>query len=306
MENKKTAIITGANGFIGSALTRYLCGRGAEVWALIQKGADTGMFQGCACVHTVPFSLEHTMDSAALLPQGADLFYHFAWKGVSGIQKNDPDTQLQNIQFSLDTLRLAQQLHANKIIFAGSVSEYAYNGKAVTGDDPPAPSDFYAAAKAAARVVCGHYACQNKLPFIWTLISSIYGPGRRDNNLITYAITSLLKGERPVFTKLEQVWDYIYIDDLIHALYLVGLHGESGKTYPIGSGEEKQLSEYVASIRNAIDPTLPVGIGEIPYKTNRIDHSVINSEPLRELGFSPCFSFEQGIALTIDYFRHQQ
>lgn len=303
--NEKTAVVTGANGFIGSAMTKYLSAQGVEVWALVQSGSDLSVFEGCGLIHTVPFSLGQPFEAIPMLPDKPDLFYHFAWKSVSDEHKNSPEVQLQNIKFSLDTLRLAESINAKKIIFAGTVAEYAYNGEHITGDDLSAPNNFYGAAKASARIFCTLYAYQHNLPFIWTIISSIYGPGRCDNNLITYAITSLLKGEKPSFTKLEQMWSYIYIDDLMSALYLVGLNGKSGTTYPIGSGERKRLYEFIDIIRNAVNPSLPVGIGDILYKKAQIDNSVVDIELLTECGFTPRFTFEEGIKPTIEYFKQK-
>ena len=56
---------------------------------------------------------------------------------------------------------------------------------------------MYSASKVATRYVCQTYARLHNIDLIWTLITSIYGSGRNDNNLISYAIQSLLKGEKP-------------------------------------------------------------------------------------------------------------
>lgn len=149
---RKIAVVTGANGFIGSAMTKYLSAQGVEVWGLVQSGCNTSVFDGCELIHTVPFSLEEPSAAIPLLPKAPDLFYHFAWKSVSDEHKNNPEVQLQNIKFSLDTLRLAESINAKKIIFAGTVAEYAYNGEHITGEDLSAPNNFYGAAKASARI----------------------------------------------------------------------------------------------------------------------------------------------------------
>ena len=153
--------------------------------------------------------------------------------------------------------------------------------------------------------MCQTYGRQNGISLIWAVITSIYGPGRNDDNLITYCIKTLLKGEKPSFTGLEQQWDYLYIDDLIDALVAVGEKGIGGKTYPIGSGENKQIVEYVKIIRDMIDPTLPLGIGDIPYKNKTIDNQILDISELNEdTGFTARYSFESGIKLTIDYYKN--
>ena len=130
--------------------------------------------------------------------------------------------------YGLSVLQLAGRNGIKRIVIPGSASEYACGSGVIDGKGMPSPSDMYSASKVATKYICQTFAKQQGLELIWTAITSIYGPGRNDNNLITYAIKSLLKGEKPSFTKLEQKWDYLYIDDLIDALIATGEKGIGG------------------------------------------------------------------------------
>jgi UDP-glucose 4-epimerase len=293
-------IITGADGFIGSKLSIYFANKGKTVYALVHK---TNNFSDYENIIEIPFELDNIECIQGKLPMNADALIHLAWSGVSSDKKNDYEIQFPNVKYSLEVLKLAHKLLTKKVIFTGSVSEYAYCGEVVTGNNIPSPSDYYSAAKVATHYTCDLYARQNDIHFNWLLISSIYGPGRNDNNLITYAIKSLLNGDVPSFTKLEQKWDYIYIDDLISAIYHIYLNGKKGRVYPIGSGHENSLYEYVTIIKNLINPSLKLGVGELPYKTKRIDNSLVDITSLKEdTGFEPLCTFEYGIKKTINYF----
>lgn len=300
----KTALITGANGFVGSNLTKFLVSKNVKVYALVQANTNYENIMNLNNVTIIPFELSKILLVKGKLPKCIDTLFHLAWGGVSTTYKNIEDVQLQNIQYSLDMLRMAKAVEVGKVICAGSISEYAYNDGEVNGYNVPSPADFYSASKVATHYLCDIFARQNDINFIWTLISSIYGPGRNDNNLITYAIKSFLKSERPSFTKLKQKWDYIYIDDLVDAFYHIGCSGNAGVVYPIGSGENKELSFYVSTIRDLIDKTLPIGLGELPYKTSKIDNSIVDIDRLKnDTGFIPNYSFTDGITKTIEYFR---
>ncbi|WFR56312.1 NAD(P)-dependent oxidoreductase [Anaerocolumna sp. AGMB13025] len=302
----KSILITGANGFVGSHLTKLFSDRGKKVYALVQKDTNYESIKDLDNVKIMIFDLKNVQEIQKELPLNIDVLYHLAWVGVSSTLKNDEEIQLKNIEYSLNILKLAREIGIKKIIFTGSVSEYAYNKEAVSGIDIPSPADFYSATKVATHYVCDIYARLNNLNFIWVLISSIYGPGREDNNLITYSIKSFLKKERPSFTRLEQRWDYIYIDDLLEALYSVGEAGKNQMIYPIGSGENFQLYHYVKVIRNLIDKNLPIGIGDLPYKTKQIDNSVVDISKLKsDTGYIPKYSFERGISKTIEYFKQK-
>lgn len=303
----KSVLITGANGFVGSHLTRLFSEKKIKVYALVQENTEYETIKNLKNVEIITFDLKDLKKIYAALPYDIDVLYHLAWIGVSTTLKNNEELQLKNIEYGLNILKLAKEHNVKKIIYPGSVSEYAYNKGVVSGEDSPSPADFYSASKVATHFVCDIFARQNELSFIWVLIPSIYGPGREDNNLITYAIKSFLNKERPTFTKLEQQWDYIYIDDLMEALYQIGKLGKKGTVYPIGSGENLKLCHYVTVIRDAIDKELPMGIGELPYKTSQIDNSVVDiSKLINDTGFKPKYSFKQGIEKTIQYFKNKQ
>lgn len=299
-------IVTGANGFIGSHLCLHLANQGCQVIALVAKGFPYDFLlnqDGITCI-------EFTLDDLSSLNgdpifEGSKIIYHLAWSGVSTTFKNETMTQVQNILYGIKVMEFANDNSIRRVIIPGSASEFACGKEIINGHNEPAPSDLYSASKVATRIVCQTYARQHNIEFIWAAITSIYGPGRNDNNLISYAIKTLLKGEKPSFTGLEQQWDYLYIDDLMSALQAIGEKGRNGKIYPIGSGEHRQMAEYVKILRDKIDPTLPLGIGDMPYKNQTIDNQILDiSELITDTGFTPKYSFEKGIDLTIKYFKN--
>jgi len=301
-------VIVGANGFVGHHLCLHLAAQGYRVIALVQKGMPYDFLQDCERISCLEFSLEDlSLLNGNPLLEGAGMLYHLAWSGVSTTFKNDAMTQAQNILYGLKVLEFAEANGIRRVIVPGSASEYACGDSVIDGHNLPAPSDLYSASKVATRYVCQTYARQHNIAFVWTAITSIYGPGRNDNNLITYAIKSLLKGEKPSFTGLEQQWDYLYIDDLMSALQAVGERGVDGKVYPIGSGEHRQMAEYVRILRDKIDPELPLGIGDLPYKNATIDNQILDiSELTADTNFRPKYTFEQGIEQTISYFKNNR
>ena len=119
---------------------------------------------------------------------------------------------------------------------------------------------------------------------------------------MTYTIKSLLNGEEPIYGDLHQMWDFLYVKDVVSAIRLVGEKGTADKVYGIGSGEYHTLCEYIARIRDVIDPSLPLGIGKNKYQTSKTFSSCVNNYDLiRDTGFKQMYSFEAGIKRTIDY-----
>lgn len=304
----KRAVITGAGGFIGRNLTKRLLQEHVQVYGIDVESAQERILVEEEVTPLCVDIGEKRQLTAILKVAKPDVFYHLAWAGVSTDVKNEVGMQMSNIPLAITVLEACAEAGCGHVIIPGSASEYAYCGQTIDGQNAPAPGDAYAASKAAAQVLCQWYARQHGLNLNWLLIGSIYGPGRNDSNILTYTIKALLRGEEPKYSKLEQMWDYIYIDDLIEALYLLGLHGKPDGVYPLGSGQARPLAEYIRQIQAEIAPDAPLGIGALPYKFgSKPDNSVLDIRRLREdTGFAPRVTFEEGIERTIRYFKEME
>lgn len=303
----RKVLIIGANGFLGNELTRYLLEKDIEIVAFVPTGFD---YSNVSCLPGV-ICVEFTFGSLESLDQiepvkGIDTIYNMAWIGVNAKDRNNAPLQLSNVKCNLEVAEYAKRNGISRLVVPGSAAQYACSGRVIDGTGSPAPSDMYSAAKVATYYYLSTYCSLNGLELIWSLVTSIYGTGRDDNNLLSYVIKSFLKGEKPLTTNLEQRWDYLHVDDLITALYLLGQKGIGGKIYPIGSGESKTLREYVEIIRDTMKSNIQIGFGDIPYKNSKIDNQVLDISAIRnDTGFMPMHTFEEGIKDTITFFQNQ-
>lgn len=295
------AIITGGTGFIGYHLTREMVKNGYNVILIVRKKDDRWKDS---------YSVQQLLYNSVELEQylngtnNVDVFFHIAWGGVSTALKNDVDIQLQNIQIGMDMVLLASRLKVKKFIGAGTVAEYAFEEGVVDFEKKQTPSDLYGAAKTAAHYMMQTYARTLNLDFIWTVIPSTYGEGRESSNILSYTITKLLKGEIPEYGNLDQVWDFLYVGDVVRALRLIGEYGQPYEIYGIGSGEYRPLREYVEEIRDLINPTMKLGIGVKREQGLKIESSCVDiSKLVSDTGFKPMYTFEEGITRTITAYK---
>lgn len=301
-------IVIGANGFLGNKLTRYLSEKSLSILAFVPKGFDYTNVSSIPGIKCIEFSFGNlnALDTLKEI-KGVDTIYNMAWIGVNAKDRNNEELQLSNVQCNVEVVQFAKRNGIKRLVVPGSAAQYACSGRIIDGTGSPAPSDLYSAAKVATYYYCNTLCNLYGIELIWPLVTSIYGTGRDDNNLLSYVIKSFLKGEKPSTTKLEQRWDYLHVLDLIEALYLLGEKGIGGKIYPVGSGESKSLKEYVEIIRDLINSELPIGIGDLPYKTSRIDNQVLDINVLKEdTGFIPQYTFCEGIQEVINFFKTQQ
>ncbi len=299
-------VITGGTGFIGSWLVQELIQYGIEVIVLV-RDINWNKFDTISSKELLKLILYDAEEFQALKSGEVhiDAFYHLAWAGVSTTQKNDAQMQLENIHFSMKMLEYAKQIGAKRFLGMGTVAEYAFSDNTIEANGSrQTPNDMYGAAKTSAHYMLEAYARILDIPFNWVVLPSTFGEGRRDDNIITYTITTLLRGERPQYGMLMQMWDFLYVGEVARALRLIGEKGCIGKTYGIGSGVYRQLKDYIIKIRDIINPELELGIGDKPALSNKAFSSCVNIYELaKDTGFEPQVSFEEGIRRTIEYYR---
>lgn len=296
-----TALITGANGFIGRNLTTRLLKERVRIYAVVLPEESVSDCLLSKNVTIIRGNLENSHLDVSLFPEKIDILYHFAWIGVNPESRKSFEVQKRNISLLLNTLNLAKDLKVAKFILPGSTNEYLYSGGLINSKSIPTPRDDYGSMKVATRYIAKQFCADNEIDFVYAVISGIYSEQRKDSNVITYTIEKLLKGEKPSLSKLEQKWDYVHIDDAVEALYLIGEKGKNGAFYAIGHGDNWELSNYVRIIHEKIDSSLPLGIGDIPYSFNEMPSSCVDLSDLKkDTDFVPKIDFETGIEKVIE------
>ena len=295
----RSAVITGASGMIGAALSQRLLREGVTVYAVVRPGS-----RKVRNLDTKNPNLRllycDLREIQKLPPVQADAFFHFAWDGTYGEARNDEARQEANVSYSLDALRKASECGVKVFLGAGSQAEYGPLSGKVSEDLPMHPETAYGKAKLHAEEALRGEARVLGIDFIWARILSVYGPFDNSYTMVMQAASAFLRGEHPSFTKGEQHWDYLYQDDAAEAFYRMAVLSRSGEAYVLGSGEDRLLRDYILDIRDAVDPLLPAGLGEIPYREHQTMYLSADIRKLREdTGFMPSVSFRDGIRETV-------
>lgn len=327
----QSAIITGPTGAIGTALCRKLASEGVQVYAFVRpdskRSGHLKEIDGVELIECDASQLVHLPQSTQDL--SADAFFHLAWSQTTGAGRNDMKSQIQNIQYTMDAVHAAMVFGCDVFIGAGSQAEYGRIEKIYSvncgntqikdmakdndrkeirepdfilrPDMPCFPENGYGMAKLCAGQMSRAECEKLRLDHIWPRILSVYGPYDGENAMIPQVIRKLLNREKPSLTAGGQIWDYMYADDAAEALYKLAVYGKSGKIYPLGSGEARPLREYIEILRDEIDPSLPLGFGEIPYGEKQVMHLKADiSELCADTGFTPQTDFKTGIQKTIN------
>lgn len=302
------AVITGPTGPIGMALCRLLAENGMRTYVVCRPSS-----QRIAALpkheNIVPIFCDASeLDKLpARIPGKADVFYHFAWAKTVGAGRNDMPAQIKNIQYTINAVQCAAALNCKVFIGAGSQAEYGRVNGVLEPDTPCLPETGYGMAKLCAGQMSRLECEKLGIDHIWVRILSVYGPHDGPMTMIMKTIQTLLRGEKPKLTAGEQLWDYLYTTDAAEALYQTALYGRDKAIYPIGSGQTYPLRHYVEILRDAIDPTLELGFGEVPYGQRQVMRLQADIDTLRhDTGFEPKVPFEIGIRKTIEWVRGRE
>lgn len=301
----KKAVITGCTGAVGISLIEELINNG---WVILAVPRENSARITAIPKHPNVQIVECDLDNLENLPQKVkeefDVFFHFAWDGTYGEDRTDCVRQNSNVEHSLCAVDVAHGLGCKVFIGAGSQSECGHIDGVLSPDTLCMPNNPYGAAKLAAchmtRIRCNQLGMRHN----WCRILSMYGPHDGKYTMIMSIIEKLLNGEKPLCTKGDQIWDYIYNKDAARAFRLVAENGKDNAIYCFGSGKTRFLREYIEIIRNSIDENLEIGFGEISYYPNQVMHLEADITSLKnDTGFEIGYSFEEGIKETIQWYR---
>ena len=304
MRQIRSAVITGPTGAVGTALCKLLAQEQITVWAVVRpESKRSGHLKEIDGVHIISCDASQLSQLSGI---EADAFFHLAWAKTTGQGRNDMPAQIDNIRYTIDAVHAASRLGCKVFIGAGSQAEYGRVNHALTPDTPCFPENGYGMAKLCAGQMSRTECEKLGIEHIWPRILSVYGPHDGMGSMVSSVIRTLLKGECPALTAGEQIWDFLYADDAARALYLLALYGKSGAVYPLGSGQARPLKDYITMLRDAIDPSLLLGFGEIPYGDKQVMHLEADISALqRDTGFAPQTDFAAGIRKTIEWVREQ-
>lgn len=294
----KTALVTGAAGFIGSAVARRLQDAGAIVHGVSRMprpGAE-------GCDRWWQADLTQLAEARRILDAARpDLVFHLSGfvDGARRIELVMPMMQANLVPVVNLLLAAADRGAAVRVLLAGSLED------APAGGASPVPASPYAAAKLAAGAYARMFHALFGTATIWVRPFMVYGPGQRDiHRLVPYVILSLLRREPPALSSGTRLMDWIYIEDVAEAYLAAAVaKGVEGQALDVGCGNLVTVRSVVERLVQMIDPSVVPCFGAVPDRPFERERVADVAGSAARMGWRPRVSLDEGLHRTVEWYR---
>lgn len=307
----KTAVVTGADGFIGSHLTEALLAEGCHVRALVQYNSfnSWGWLEGLDHPELEVVAGDvRDPDFCRTLVKGADTVFHLAALIAIPFSYTAPDSYVDtNIKGTLNMCQAARDGGVERLLVT-STSEVYGTALYVPIDEshPRQPQSPYSATKIGADAIAKSFYNAFGLPVTLVRPFNTYGPRQSARAIIPAIITQIASGIREIKVgDLTPTRDFNYVADTCAGFIAIARSADTiGEEVNIATGREvtmQQTLETIASLMGA-DVKWTVDPERLRPSKSEVRRLLGSNEKIRRLTrWEPRYSLEQGLQATIDW-----
>jgi len=310
-------LVTGGCGFIGSAFCRRILLKHPSVTLVnldkLYPCSTITLQESCGPYTFVKGDLkDRALLDEILARHEIDTVVHFAAQSHVDTSFTNPMLYTQDNVVGTHTLLEACRDYGLilKFIHISTDEVYGENvaeGGAFSETSLLKPTNPYAASKAAAEMFVHSYVHSYSFPAIIIRSNNIYGPGQYDEKVIPKFLFQLLDGKKlTIQGSGQQLRSFLYVEDAVDAVLTVLEKGSLGAVYNISSSDEISIGNLATKLVQRLKPGELVDswITYIPDRNFNDKRYLIESEPLKELGWSQQWSFDKGLDETVEWFQN--
>ncbi|MGB3237086.1 MAG: NAD-dependent epimerase/dehydratase family protein [Geitlerinemataceae cyanobacterium] len=321
------ALVTGANGFTGSYLTKHLLDKGYEVRVLVRQGSNCSAIDGLPVEYAYADLADDSPVDDAL--QGIDIVYHIA---ALFRAENVPKQYFWdvNVNGTKKVLEAAKRANVKRFVHCSTVGVQGdIKNPPAKEEDPYSPGDYYQDSKKDGEILALEFFKTENMAGTVVRPVGIHGPGDlRFLKLFKY----INNGNFKMIGSGNVLYHLTYVEDLVAGIALAGEKDEAiGEIITIGGESYLTLNELVAKIAGILNKPIsslripvwpvwfagwvcevvcaPFGISPPIYR-RRVDFFLKDrafdiSKAKRLLGYQPRISLEEGLQRTADWYKEQ-
>jgi nucleoside-diphosphate-sugar epimerase len=323
-------LITGASGFIGSFIVEEALKRGFETWAAVRKSSSREYLQD-ERIHFIELNLSSKQQLVEQLkPHQFDYVVHAA-----GVTKCLNKQDFRRINFegtkNLADALIELQMPLKRFVFVSSLSIFGaireqQPYEEIRESDTPQPNTAYGRSKLEAEQYLDSLG--SHIPYIILRPTGVYGPREKDYFIMAKSIQQ--HSDFAVGYKRQDI-TFVYVEDVVQAVFLALEKGEDGRKYFLSDGEVYQSTTFSDLIHEELGRpwwiriTAPVWvlrivtfcgeyIGRMTGKVTALNNDKYNilkqrnwrcdiQPAIDELGYQPKVKLEEGVRRSIKWYK---
>lgn len=289
-------LVTGANGFIGSHMMKLLREKGYDVtgWDIVPNDA--------ARIYRVDMLKEDF--EFKLKDVSPDMIIHCAGMANVGVSIKKPiDDYESNVTVTyrlLESLRKCN-LRDTRLVFMSSAGVYGQPERLpIKEEQSLVPLSPYALHKKMAEDICAYYFKEHQIDIKIARIFSAYGPGLRKQIFWDMNVKANKYNRLEMFGTGDESRDFIYIDDLAEAIYLILTKTDRSElVFNVANGEEITI-RYAAEVFGACKGISDINFNGVVREGDPLNWQA-DIDKLKRLGYARKTSFEEGVSKYVDW-----
>jgi nucleoside-diphosphate-sugar epimerase len=308
-------VVTGGAGFIGSAIVRGLLREGAREVVVLDNfltGHEANLDEVRSSIDLQRADIRNYEEIAPILKGAAVIFHEAAIPSVPRSIADPVPSHEINIDGTFNVLRAAAEGGAGRVVYAASSSAYGDTEVLPKVETmTPRPKSPYALQKLVGEYYAQIFATSFGIETVSLRYFNVFGP-RQDpssqySGVLSLFIKAVVERHSPIiFGDGEQSRDFTYVEDVVDLnLKAARAPGVSGKLYNGGNGGRITLNEAWRLVQQIEGVTIPANYGP-PRAGDVHDSQADTAAAVADLGHAPRFSFEEGLRLTLAWYKAQQ
>ena len=307
MKNKKV-LITGGSGFIGSHLTKRLVNLGADVSVTVKYKSiidNVRLSPIWNNLNIIEADLRNTDSLKPLSKKHFDIVFHLAAYNHVGDSFIHVNESLMSNAIATANL-LESDIDFGRLVYTATSEIYGYQENVPFNEDfLPFPISPYAIGKYSGELYARMKNHENNMPIVFIRPFNTFGPYQSDRAVIPELIIKCLKNIPIETTEGKQTREFNYVDNIVDGFIAIGTNEPiNNEPINVGSNHEIPIAELVKTIHKLCESESELRIGALENRPTEIWRmSADNTRASEILGWEPKVSFEDGLKITIDWFK---
>ncbi len=291
----ESILISGTNGFLGSHLSEHFTKNHIKTYGICRNVSQNSNIE----------KIHDDILTVNSIPDDISTILHFAALTDIQLCEKNPEKCFEiNVDGTKNMLELARKNDSN-FLFASSGHVYGKpDSLPIDENFTLNPISVHAKSKVKAEDLCEMYAKLYGMNINIVRTFSIYGPKSPSYSIISRIINQILNNRKITLGNIKTKRDFLHISDFLSAIdILIKTNLNGCSKFNIGYGKSFSINEICNKLLTIAGISIPIESDSNLIRDKDIDELVCNNSKLKQLGWSPNLSLDDGLEQVFDWFK---